>query len=176
MALKEVNKNHVIGIVFQNFNLFENLNAEENISLVLRKTLNYNPIQAKEKALSLLQQYELADKAQSYMQHLSGGQKQRLAIARAASVEPKIICLDEPTSALDPRLTKQLMSTIQSLASENRIVLITTHNVNVPRFLNAKLFLMHRGEIVEASTSREYYAEPEKFPLIHRYLSGSEHL
>jgi polar amino acid transport system ATP-binding protein len=173
ISLKDVNKKHTIGIVFQNFNLFENLTAEENITLILRKTLNYSPATAKEKARAILAHYELGDKALSHMGQLSGGQKQRLAIARAACVQPKIICLDEPTSALDPRLTNQLMTTISSLAAENRIVLLTTHNVNVPRLLNAKIFFMQNGEIVEASSSKEFYANPQNFPLINQYLSGN---
>lgn len=175
ISLTEVNKNHTIGIVFQNFNLFENLTVEENITLVLRKTQAKDLATAKSAAHTLLKHYELADKAHARIQQLSGGQKQRLAIARADCVQPKIICLDEPTSALDPRLTRQLMGTIGSLAQDNRIVLITTHNVNVPKLLNAKIFFMQHGQIAESSSSQEFYKDPKKFPLINQYLSGDHH-
>ena len=124
-------KNHLIGMVFQHFNLFEHLNAEENITIALVKTKNISPKKASEKAFALLEQYGLMAHAQSPVQKLSGGQKQRLAIARTIALDPKIICLDEPTSALDPILTHQVASLLAQFAKEGRTVLLATHDMNL---------------------------------------------
>jgi len=119
--LASVNRNHLIGMVFQHFNLFEHLNAEENIILTLTQSKGMDKKEAKLAAHALLERYGLQDKATARIQNLSGGQKQRLAIARTLALNPKIVCLDEPTSALDPRLTSQVAQFITELAAENKI-------------------------------------------------------
>ena len=102
LDLSTVNQTHTVGMVFQNFNLFEHLTVEQNITLALEKVQKIPTAQAHEIAITLLNNYDLKDKASSYVSSLSGGQKQRLAIVRTLALKPKVICMDEPTSALDP--------------------------------------------------------------------------
>ncbi len=172
LDLSLVGKEATIGMVFQHFNLFEHLSVEENITLALMKQQG----KSKEKALfiakSLLERYHLADKAKMNVKTLSGGQKQRLAIARAVALEPKIICLDEPTSALDPFLTQEVARYIKELASENRIVLITTHDMSLLQALDAKVFFMQGGEVVESAEKKEIEANPHLYPLISSFLKS----
>lgn len=172
LDLRHVSQNHTVGMVFQHFNLFEHLTVEQNITLALLKS------QAKSKAAScqiayeLLERYGLADKAKLNVQKLSGGQKQRLAIARTLALDPEILCLDEPTSALDPKLTSQVAKDISELVNDKRIVLLTTHDMSLLKQLDAKLFFMQAGTIVESSSTKEYLLHPENFPFLHEFLAA----
>lgn len=163
---------HIFGMVFQHFNLFEHLNAEDNIILTLTKCKGLSRQDAQKLTDQLLERYELKNHAKSRISHLSGGQKQRLAIARTIAVDPKIICMDEPTSALDPRLTMQVAKFITELASENRIVLLTTHDMNLVHQLKGHLFLMQAGKIVENAAKEHCLSNPQAFPKIHEFLKG----
>lgn len=175
LSLDSMHHQHLIGMVFQHFNLFEHLNVEENITLALIHCLKKPPEEAKAIAIQLLERYGLADKKHLRIQKLSGGQKQRLAIARSLAVNPQIICLDEPTSALDPRLTKQVAQSILDLTDEGRIVLMATHDVHLPSYLKEKsiLFLMQKGAIVEKVHAADYYANPQKHSLIYHFLNAA---
>lgn len=172
LNLSEVNKNHTVGMVFQHFNLFENLSVEENITLALTKLKGMNRDEAASVASKLLERYSLADKSQNSIKKLSGGQKQRLAIARTIALNPKIICLDEPTSALDPRLTAQVSHYISDLAKDQRIVLLATHDTDLIKKLNGKIFFMQGGTIVETATTSDYTTNPSKYPLLCHFLTG----
>lgn len=171
MTLDGSTLNHKeVGMVFQHFNLFENLNAEDNIISTLVHCKGMNSKDAKQISDKLLARYGLQDHAKANISHLSGGQKQRLAIARTLAVDPKVICLDEPTSALDPRLTNQVAGFITELAKENRIVILTTHDMNLLEQLDGHLFLMENGSIIE-STSK---ANLMNTPNLQNFLNGIE--
>lgn len=170
LDLTTVNRNHTIGMVFQHFNIFEHLTTEDNIILTLIKCKNTPPNEAREIAHSLLKRYGLLDKAKLPSSHLSGGQKQRLAIARTLSLDPKIICLDEPTSALDPRLTSQVAELITQLASENRIIILTSHDTHLLKLLKGNLFLMDNGSIIESTNSKTFASSPASFPHLQHFF------
>lgn len=169
--LAEMNQSHTVGMVFQHFNLFEHLNVQDNITLALRHCKGMNKGEAQEIANALLRRYGLSDKADLYVSQLSGGQKQRLAIARTLALDPKIICLDEPTSALDPKLTAQVGELIMELSAENRIVILTTHDMHLLDKVDGVLFLLEEGNIVERCAKNE--VDALHYPKLHRFLSGA---
>lgn len=171
LDLVEANQKHTMGMVFQHFNLFENLNVETNITLALIKVLKKSKEEARHIAASLLERYGLYHLANSSIHKLSGGQKQRLAIARTLSLNPKIICLDEPTSALDPQLKSQIAGCIRELADDNRIVLIATHDTGLISQLDAKLFLMKDGTLIETCFSTDFKEKAANFPHLNRFLN-----
>ena len=168
---KKSHKN-TVGMVFQHFNLFEHLNAEDNIILTLMKCMKLDKPTASSLTNHLLTRYELQTLAKEKVCNLSGGQKQRLAIARALSVNPKIICLDEPTSALDPRLTKQVAKLITELANENQIVILTTHDMSLLEELDGQLFLMENGSLIKNVKKSTYLENPSAHPELHNFLQG----
>lgn len=172
LNLGTVNYTHTVGMVFQHFNLFENLNAEDNIIYTLTNCKALDKGEAKCIASRLLERYGLKEHSQAPVCQLSGGQKQRLAIARTLAVDPKIICLDEPTSALDPRLTNQVAKFITELAAENRIVILTTHDMNLLGQLDGHLFLMEEGSIIENALISECMDHPTSYPKLQNFLKG----
>lgn len=157
-----------VGMVFQHFNLFENLNVEENIISTLIHCKGMDRNDAKKISDNLLTRYGLQDHAKANIAHLSGGQKQRLAIARTLAIDPKIICLDEPTSALDPKLTAQVAKFISELAAENRIVILTTHDMHLLEQLDGHLFLMEKGTIIESASTKDSHLSPK----LQSFLKG----
>ena len=172
LHLKNANRSHTIGMVFQHFNLFEHLNVEENITYALIHCQLMNREEAKIIAKKLLIRYGLQEKSKSSVNRLSGGQKQRLAIARTLALNPKIICLDEPTSALDPRLSLQVAQFIKQLTEENRIILLTTHDMNLLKQVDGQLFFIEEGTIVESGAKNECLLNQLLYPKIHRFLNG----
>jgi ABC-type polar amino acid transport system ATPase subunit len=174
LDLSTVNRNHIVGMVFQHFNLFDHVTVEENITLPLKKVLQKNTTQAHDTAMELLKRYGLYDKKNNYPAQLSGGQKQRLAIARAVAMEPKIICLDEPTSALDPVLTSYIAEIIQQLATDGYTVLVASHDTDLIRKLQCTIYLMHEGSIIEIARSQELQEHPEKFNQITKFIAGHQ--
>ncbi len=171
LDLSIAGKDQTIGMVFQQFNLFDHLTVEQNIKLALIKLKKKSSCEAKQIAHELLDKFHLLDKATSYANKLSGGQKQRLAIARSLALNPQIICLDEPSSALDPLLTSQIAKYIVELASENRMVLVSTHDISLIEQFESTLFLMKEGTIAETSSLSEYMLNPSKYSLLDQYLA-----
>ncbi len=172
LDLNNVNQTHTVGFVFQNFNLFDHLTVEENITLALEKALNKTKKEAREIALKLLEHYGLSDKAKSYPNDLSGGQKQRLALARTLALKPKVVCLDEPTSALDPMLTAYVANIIQELAKEGYIVLVATHDTSLLERLHCTIYLMKDGKIIETAPSSELAKSPNSYRQIKNFIAG----
>lgn len=172
LDLSTVNKTHTIGFVFQNFNLFDHLTVEENITLALEKVSGKSKKEADAIAKKLLEHYGLADKARAYPADLSGGQKQRLALARTLALKPQVVCLDEPTSALDPLLTAYVATIIQELAKEGYIVLVATHDTSLLERLYCTIYLMKDGKIVETAQSSELAKNPSSYPQIKNFIAG----
>jgi polar amino acid transport system ATP-binding protein len=159
-----------VGMVFQHFNLFEHLTAEENLTLALRRVKKTPKKEAELIAKKLLHSYGLEEHSAKFMSQLSGGQKQRLAIARTLALDPQIICLDEPTSALDPGLTLQVVGHIEKLKQENRIVLIATHDLHLLQHLDGQLFLMQGGSLVESASKQAWTAQPDLYPKLQHFF------
>ena len=172
LDLSTVNQTHTIGFVFQNFNLFDHLTVEENITLALEKVSGKSKNEAQAIAKKLLEHYGLADKAHVYPADLSGGQKQRLALARTLALKPQVICLDEPTSALDPLLTAYVATIIQDLAKEGYIVLVATHDTSLLERLHCTIYLMKDGKIVETASTSELAKHPTSYPQIKNFIAG----
>ncbi|MBR4078174.1 MAG: amino acid ABC transporter ATP-binding protein [Oscillospiraceae bacterium] len=169
---KDIRKKRLhFGMVFQNFNLFPQYTALENVMLA-------NQLQAKERpdfkknkkqifaeieahARELLDQMGLADRADHYPHQLSGGQQQRVAIARALAMKPDILCLDEPTSALDPELTGEVLRVIRSLADQKTTMVIVTHEMAFARDVADTVIFMDGGYIVEEGTPEQVFGNPQ---------------
>lgn len=172
LILSDINKNHLVGMLFQQFNLFEHLTVKENITLALEKVANKSKKEASEIALNLLKKYGLEDKANTYVARISGGQKQRVAIARMIALKPQVVCLDEPTSALDPMLTNFVAQMIKELADEGYIVLIATHDTSILDKFPCMIYLMKDGKIVESAKSNEFFKNKENYPKIKNFVEG----
>lgn len=136
-------------MVFQNYNLFKNKTAIENIMEPLLVVKKMDRKRAEEIALGILEQIGLVDKKDSYPSKLSGGQQQRIGIGRALAVEPEIILLDEPTSALDPELVGEVLDVLRSLASKHMTMIIVTHEMRFAREVADQIVFMDNGNIVE---------------------------
>jgi polar amino acid transport system ATP-binding protein len=171
-SLNDVFQKRAVGMVFQQFNLFEHMTVLENITFPLIKASGLSEKEATICAMKLLQHYELADKAPMSVQRLSGGQKQRLALVRTIAMQPRVICFDEPTSALDPLLTTFVAQSIQELANQGFIILVATHDIGLLQELNCTIYLMSNGSIVEKTSSKEFFANQENYPLIARFVRG----
>ncbi|OBQ45788.1 amino acid ABC transporter ATP-binding protein [Halodesulfovibrio spirochaetisodalis] len=138
-----------VGMIFQDFNLFDHLTALDNVAIALRKVKGMSKKQALEIARKELDRVGLSDKGDLYPAELSGGQKQRVAIARALAMEPKVLLLDEPTSALDPELVGEVLSVIRDLAKEGLTMIMATHQMDFARALADEIVFMQQGEIIE---------------------------
>lgn len=165
-------KTHIVGMVFQNFNLFEHMDALTNISFVIEKVLKLSKRKAEGQALELLQQFELLEQKHKYPSQLSGGQKQRLAIARAVALHPQVICLDEPTSALDPFLTNYVAQMITKLAHQGITVLVASHDIALLDKLEGTIYLMDQGRIVEQASTAEFKKDKKMFSRIAAFVAG----
>lgn len=169
----EVRKKRLhFGLVFQNFNLFPQYTAFENITLAAellardrsdfvknRKTIIK---EIKQAGIELLHQVGLSDKVDAYPHQLSGGQQQRVAIARALALQPDILCFDEPTSALDPELTGEVLKVIRKLATRNTTMIIVTHEMDFARGVADRIIFMDEGFIVEKGTPNEVFENPRE--------------
>ncbi len=158
-----------IGFVFQQFNLYPHLTALQNITLALEKIHRQSPEQARQRAVSLLKQVGLADKADHYPAQLSGGQQQRVAIARALSSEPKILLFDEPTSALDPEMIGEVLLVMKQLAHSGITLLVVTHEMQFAREIADRIVFIDQGQILENSRPEDFFRAPEH-PRAQRFL------
>ncbi|MBR3995777.1 MAG: amino acid ABC transporter ATP-binding protein [Clostridia bacterium] len=154
-----------LGMVFQNFNLFPQYTALENVMLAM-KVLEKDKLKVFEdgvenEAKSILARVGLADKMNNYPCQLSGGQQQRVAIARALALNPDILCFDEPTSALDPELTGEVLAVIRKLASEHMTMIIVTHEMNFARDAASRIVFMDEGRIIEEGRPEEVLENPK---------------
>lgn len=150
------------GFVFQNYNLFRNLTALENVTLGLTAGRGVSESEAKARALMFLNKVGLADRAQNYPSQLSGGQQQRVAIARALATNPEIIYFDEPTSALDPELTEEVLSVMRELAREGMTMIVVTHEMRFARDVSTKVVFMEGGCVVEEGNPDKIFEHPSK--------------
>ncbi|WP_314020535.1 amino acid ABC transporter ATP-binding protein [Mogibacterium diversum] len=147
----------ILGMVFQNYNLFPHYTVLENITQPLQVVMKYSVTDAEKRAKKLLERVRLIDYINQYPSTLSGGQKQRLAIARALAMDPKIIIFDEPTSSLDPELAHEVFSTINELALEGQTMLIVTHQINAIRHFATRVLFLNNGIIEEDGTGDEIF-------------------
>ncbi|MCP3891992.1 MAG: amino acid ABC transporter ATP-binding protein [Desulfobulbaceae bacterium] len=138
-----------VGMIFQDFNLFDHLTSLDNITIALRKVKKIDKNEAEKRARIELEQVGLGDKEELYPAQLSGGQKQRVAIARALAMDPKILMLDEPTSALDPELIGEVIAVIKSLAQQGMTMVMATHQISLISGLADEILFMENGKIVE---------------------------
>ena len=148
--------------VFQNYNLFSNMTALQNVMEGLVTARKVSKAEAKDRALKALEKVGLRDKADFYPSSLSGGQQQRVGIARAIAVEPEVILFDEPTSALDPELTGEVLSVIKQLAAEGITMVIVTHEMSFARDTASHIIFMEKGQIVEEGEAVEFFASPKE--------------
>lgn len=160
------------GLVFQNFNLFPQYTALQNVKLaselLARERADYKENRADilagidRDARALLDQMGLSDKTENYPHQLSGGQQQRVAIARALALSPDILCFDEPTSALDPELTGEVLKAIRELAEQKRTMIIVTHEMAFAKAVSDRVIFMDDGVIAEQGTPREVFDNPRE--------------
>lgn len=151
-----------IGMVFQHFNLFNNLNIIENLTLAPNMLKKCSKEEASERAKKMLQKVGLEDKALSYPGQLSGGQKQRVAIARALCMEPDIMLFDEPTSALDPEMVGEVLQVMKDLAADGMTMVIVTHEMGFAREVADRIIFMDGGYIIEEGAPGELLANPKE--------------
>jgi len=138
-----------VGMIFQDFNLFDHLTALENVRVALIKVKGMSKAKATARAMEELTRVGLADRADQYPAQLSGGQKQRVSVARALAMDPKVLLLDEPTSALDPELIGEVLAVIRDLADEGMTMLMATHQISFSASLADEFLFMEAGHIVE---------------------------
>ena len=151
-----------MGMVFQNFNLFEHLTILDNITLCPRNLLGQSKADAEKRGMELLEMVGLHDKAGSLPRELSGGQKQRAAIARCLAMDPEIILFDEPTSALDPTMVSEVLAVIRRLAAQGMTMAIVSHEMQFVKDVSTRVFFMYGGEIYEEGTPQQIFDHPQK--------------
>ncbi|TBY60003.1 glutamine ABC transporter ATP-binding protein GlnQ [Rhizobium leguminosarum bv. viciae] len=157
------------GMVFQQFNLFPQMTALENVAFGPRRVRNLGKADATEQATALLAKVGLADRGHHYPSELSGGQQQRVAIARALAVKPKLMLFDEPTSALDPELRHEVLRVMQSLAEEGMTMIVVTHEIGFARKVGTRLIFMENGNIAVDGDPAVLLDSPEN-PRLREFL------
>jgi polar amino acid transport system ATP-binding protein len=150
-----------VGMIFQDFNLFDHLNALENVQIGLVRVKKIDKKAARERALAELQRVGLAEHTFHYPAQLSGGQKQRVSIARALAMDPKVMLLDEPTSALDPELIGEVHAVIKDLVANGMTMLMATHQIGFASVLADEIVFMEEGSIVEQGPPAKILFQPE---------------
>lgn len=158
-----------IGMVFQHFNLINNLTVMENLTLAPVKLKLMSQEAAEKKARGLLRHIDLLDKAESFPASLSGGQKQRIAIIRAMMMEPKVLLFDEPTSALDPESIGDVLDLIREVADGGMTIMIVTHEMSFAKEIATRVVFIDEGKIIEEGTPEEFFAHP-KTPRVKEFL------
>lgn len=152
----------IIGMVFQQFNLFPHLSVLENIAISPKIVKNENVKDAEDFALELLKRVGLEEKSKCFPEQLSGGQKQRVAIARAMAMKPKILMFDEPTSALDPEMIAEVLEVMRGLANERITMVCITHEMGFAREIADKMIFIDDGIIIEENSPEEFFKNPKK--------------
>ena len=163
------------GFVFQNYNLFRNLTALENVTEGLRVVHKLSAAEAERIGRECLEKVGMGDRADHYPSQLSGGQQQRVGIARAIAANPDVIFFDEPTSALDPELVGEVLAVIKKLAEEGRTLVIVTHELDFARHVATKVTFMDKGVVVEEGAPEVFFTnpkEPRTRQCLSRYLAS----
>lgn len=150
-----------MGMVFQNFNLFNNLSIMDNITLAPVKLKRMSKEEASENALRLLERVGLKEKADAFPSQLSGGQKQRIAIVRSLAMNPRVMLFDEPTSALDPEMVGEVLEVMKELADSGMTMVVVTHEMGFAREVGTKVLFMDEGIIMEENTPDEIFNRPQ---------------
>ena len=150
-----------MGMVFQHFNLFNNMTILRNMTLAPMALLKKSRAEAEEKALALLRRVGLEDKANAYPSQLSGGQKQRIAIVRALCMNPEVMLFDEPTSALDPEMVGEVLDVMKELARDGMTMVVVTHEMGFAREVGSRVLFMDEGVIMEENEPHEFFAHPK---------------
>ncbi len=161
---KKVDINHIrerVGMVFQHFNLFNNMNVHRNLMLAPVDLKKSSREDARTQALAMLDRVGMRDKAEAYPQQLSGGQKQRVAIARALCMKPEIMLFDEPTSALDPEMVGEVLEVMKELARDGMTMVVVTHEMGFAREVADRVVFMDDGLILEEGTPEEIFFHPQ---------------
>ena len=155
-----------MGMVFQQFNLFENMNVMKNLTAAPMRIHKMPQAEAEAKAEELVRRVGLADKLTAYPSQLSGGQKQRIAIVRALMMNPEVMLFDEPTSALDPEMIGEVLSVMKALAEEGMTMIVVTHEMRFAREVSTRTLFLDGGRIEEDKPSKELFSHPESPRLI----------
>ena len=159
-----------VGMVFQNFNLFNNMNVLENCMVGMRKVQKRPKAEAEERAMRYLEKVGMAPYIHAKPRQISGGQKQRVAIARALAMEPEVLLFDEPTSALDPQMVGEVLSVMRTLAAEGLTMLVVTHEMAFARDVSSHVVFMDGGVIAEEGAPGQIFESPEN-PRTREFLS-----
>ncbi|ARU92795.1 amino acid ABC transporter ATP-binding protein [Tatumella citrea] len=150
-----------VAIVFQQYNLFQNMSVLENVMVTPVKVQKRHASQVKEEAMSLLAKVGMQHKADAYPANLSGGQQQRVAISRALALKPKILLLDEVTSALDPELVGEVLNTVRQLSREGMTMILVSHEMSFVREVSHKVAMMDQGKIIEFGPPEQIFGDPQ---------------
>ena len=150
-----------VGMVFQQFNLFNNMNVLNNCILAQTKVLKRSKEEAEKIAISELKKVGLEDFIYAHPSNLSGGQKQRVAIARAICMNPEILLFDEPTSALDPEMVDEVLKVMQMLAEEGLTMIVVSHEMSFAKDVSSRVIFMDDGIVLEDETSKEFFSNPK---------------
>ena len=164
-----------VGMVFQNFNLFDNMNVIQNCMIGLQKVLKINKNEAKDRSLFFLEKVGMTPFINAKPKQLSGGQKQSVAIGRALAMKPEILLFDEPTSALDPQMVGEVLAVIKTLAKEGFTMIIVTHEMAFAKEISNHVVFMNQGIILEEGTSNDIFVNPkntETKEFLHRFISS----
>ena len=166
-----------VGMVFQSFNLFNNLTVLENCMIGQMKVLKRSKQEAKEVALKYLEKVGMSKFANSGSTQLSGGQKQRVAVARALCMNPEVLLFDEPTSALDPEMVGGILEVMKELANEGLTMIVVTHEMQFARDVSSRVVFMDKGVILEQGTPKEIFENPKEErtkEFLNRYLKENQ--
>lgn len=155
-----------VGMVFQQFNLFNNMDVMHNLIAAPTRIKGMSQEEAQDKALSLLSKVGLADRADAYPSQLSGGQKQRIAIVRSLMMDPEVMLFDEPTSALDPEMIGEVLDVMRDLAESGMTMIVVTHEMRFAREVSSRTIFLDGGTIGEDKPSQELFAHPESPRLV----------
>ena len=159
-----------MGMVFQHFNLFPNMNVLKNMTKAPMTLLGKSKEDAESKALELLDRVGLKDRADAYPSQLSGGQKQRVAIVRALCMEPEVMLFDEPTSALDPEMVGEVLDVMKNLAREGMTMVVVTHEMGFAKEVATRVVFMDEGKIIEENNPNDFFENPQN-PRLKDFLS-----